>query len=384
VTAAGLRLVLFTDTYAPQVNGVARTLGRLADALRARGGDVAVFTPHDPAGPSPAECERFASVAFWAYPQLRLAHPMADSVDARIRSFRPTLIHAATPFGMGLAARSAALRHDIPFVTSYHTSFAAYAAHYRLGGLASAGWHFLRWFHNSGQRTYCPTQAIVDEVRAHGFERTAVWSRGVDVDRFSPRFRCQSFRQSIGLGPDDPLILYVGRLAAEKGLGCALDAMHIVADRLPGVRFALVGGGPFSDEVHRRAPAGSWIPGLLQDHALSQVFASADCFLFPSTTDTFGNVLLEAAASGLPIVAADAPPTREILATTGAARLATQNTPIGLADALVSLCGTITARHEMGRAARRWAETRSWDTEWDRLFADYAALTTGSSTGAAA
>jgi phosphatidylinositol alpha 1,6-mannosyltransferase len=384
MTAAGVRLAVFTDTYAPQVNGVARTLGRLADALRARGGEVAVFTPHDPAGPSPAECERFASVAFWAYPQLRLAHPMADTVDARIRAFRPTLVHAATPFGMGLAGRSAALRHGIPLVTSYHTSFAAYAAHYRLGGLASAGWHFLRWFHNSGQRTYCPTHAIVDEVRVHGFERTAVWSRGVDVNRFSPRFRCEAFRRSIGLGPDDPLVLYVGRLAAEKGLGSALDAMRIVAERLPAVRFALVGDGPFADEVHRRAPTGSWIPGVLQGDELSRVFASADCFLFPSTTDTFGNVLLEAAASGLPIVAADAAPTRELLATTGAARLATQNAPIGLADALVSLCQTITERREMGREARRWAETRSWDSVWDRLFADYTALTISSSAGAAA
>jgi phosphatidylinositol alpha 1,6-mannosyltransferase len=381
---SSLRLALFTDTYAPQVNGVARTLARLTEAVRARGGDVAVFTPHDPAGPSPAECERFASVAFWAYPQLRLAHPLAATVDARIAAFSPTLIHAATPFGMGLAGRSAALRHGIPFVSSYHTSFAAYAAYYRLGALAAPGWHFLRWFHNSGQRTYCPTHAIVREVRGHGFERTAVWSRGVDVTRFAPHFRQESLRRSIGVKADERLVLYVGRLAAEKGLDVALTATEAVAAQVPGVRFAFVGDGPFADDVRRRAPAGTWLPGSMHGEALSAAFASADCFLFPSTTDTFGNVLLEAAASGLPIVAADAPPTRELLADSGAALLVPPTDAVHMARAVARVCHSDDMRRVMSSAARVWAESKSWARVWDDLLEDYAAVRSAPRTIAAA
>jgi glycosyltransferase involved in cell wall biosynthesis len=379
-----LRLAVFSDTYAPQVNGVARTLARLVDAVRASGGDAAVFTAADPMGPCPAECARFASVAFWAYPQLRLAHPSSSAVDATLRRFAPTLIHAATPFGMGLAGRAAALRHRVPLVTSYHTSFAAYASYYRLGALARPGWRFLRWFHNSGRRTFCPTQAIANEVAGHGFVRTAVWSRGVDVDRFSPAHRREALRASIGVGPDDVLVLYVGRLAIEKGLAVAVAAARQVASETGRVRFGFVGDGPYADEVARQAPAGSWIPGALHGDALSIAYASADCFVFPSTTDTFGNVLLEAAASGLPIVAADVGPTRELVGASGAARLFPPTDVGALAAILRTLVADQPARVSMRSMARALAESRAWGQVWDRLLADYAEVQRASAGAMAA
>jgi glycosyltransferase involved in cell wall biosynthesis len=293
------------------------------------------------------------------------------TVDRALAGFRPTLVHAATPFGVGLAGRAAALRHGVPLVTSYHTSFAAYAAHYRLGALALPGWRFLRWFHNSGARTYCPSAAIVDEVRQHGFERLAVWSRGIDVSRFSPARRSAALRAQLGVGDDDVLVLYVGRLASEKGLGPALEGARLAAARAPWLRFAFVGDGPFAAAVRSGAPVGSWVPGTLTGDALAAAYASADLFLFPSTTDTFGNVLLEAAASGLPIVAADAGPTRELLAGSGSARLVPPHDPLGLAEALWGFGADAGARGRAGRAARGLAESRDWGQVWGRLFADY-------------
>ncbi|MCU0636165.1 MAG: glycosyltransferase family 1 protein [Gemmatimonadaceae bacterium] len=362
--ASTLRLALFSDTYLPQVNGVARTLARLVDAVRATGGAVELFTSDDPAAVPIDGCTRFPSVAFWAYPQLRLAHPRAATVDRLLDAFQPTLIHAATPFGVGLAGRAAALRRGVPLVTSYHTSFAAYAAYYGLGAMAAPGWHFLRWFHNSGQRTYCPTRAIVDDLARRGFLGTALWSRGVDVQRFSPRHRDEAWRASIGVASSDRLALYVGRLAAEKGLADALAAAAILADRRAPVRFGFVGDGPYEADVARRAPPGTWLPGVLNGDALARAYASADCFIFPSTTDTFGNVLLEAAASGVPIVAADVGPTRELLGNREMALLVPPAAPEALADAVL-------ARR---RAARQLAEGHAWSAVWDALFASYAAV----------
>lgn len=189
VSAEGLRLALFTDTYAPQINGVSRTLTRLVDAVHDRGGIAKVFTvdvgnrevaegnasTNDVGAEARSVARRYRSVPFWAYNSLRLAWPAQAIVRRELRAFAPTLVHSATEFGVGLAGRRAAHALGVPFVSSYHTSFAAYARYYRLGWLSNCGWSYLRWFHNAGARTYCPTGAIADEVTSHGFTNAAIW-----------------------------------------------------------------------------------------------------------------------------------------------------------------------------------------------------------------
>lgn len=370
----GLRLALFTDTYAPQVNGVARTLERLVSAIEARGGMVRVFAPDDPDAAASPNVERFGSRAFWAYPQLRLAWPSSSRVRAALTDFAPTLVHAATEFGIGLAGRQAARALGIPFVSSYHTSFVAYAEHYGLGALARPGWHFMRWFHNGGLRTYCPTRAIVREVEAQGFERTAVWSRGVDRERFSPHFRAPTLRAQLMQTPDTLVLSYVGRLAAEKGLDVALDALDQVERARPGrVRWLVVGDGPYESEVRHRAPAGTLLTGKLHGHALSEAYASGDVFLFPSTTDTFGNVMLEAMASGLPVIGADVGPTREQL-DSGGGWLVPPGDAEAFARAIVALVDDRSLVHAAARRAHAFAATKSWDAVWDALLRDYLLL----------
>jgi len=374
IDASALRLAVFSDTYPPQVNGVARTLERLVDAISERGGVARVFTVTDPESSAQGHVVRYPSVPFWAYNQVRMAWPRQRLVERSLREFAPTLVHAATEFGVGLAGRTAARSLRVPFVSSYHTSFSAYAKFYRLGLLAEPGWSFMRWFHNAGLRTYCPTQAIVDEVNAEGFTNTAVWSRGVDGVRFSPRFRSPALRARIGASDDTLVVMYVGRLAAEKGLDVALRALRLVNDARPGrMVFVAVGDGPYEAEVRAQAPMGSWLPGKLLGDALSEAYASGDVFLFPSTTDTFGNVLLEAMASGLPVVGADVGPTREQLAP-DRGWLVAPGDAAAFAESLIALVDDRKRLRVAREQALAFAASKTWAQVWDTLICDYLTL----------
>lgn len=368
-----LRLAICSDTFLPQVNGVARTLARLAEAVRARGGQVRVFTTSDPVADATEGVRRFPSVPFWAYPQLQLAAPSPAVIERELREWGATLVHTATPFGIGLAARSAARRADIPFVTSYHTSFSTYARFYRLGALSAPGWRYLRWFHNGGARTYCPTHAVARELRGHGFTNVKIWSRGVDTERFDPRFRSTALRARLGADDETMLVAYVGRIALEKGLDVAIEGMRrAIASSGRRMLFVLAGDGPWADECRRRVSGEMRLVGELHGHRLSELYASADAFLFPSTTDTFGNVLLEAMASGLPIAAADAAPTRELLGGSGAGTLFDGGSPQSLAEAIRVITSDAAVRTGMQRAALLAARHRRWSTVFDELFEDYA------------
>lgn len=369
--AAGLRLAIFSDTALPQMNGVSRTLDRLACAVAARGGAVRLFTTSDPEAAADDDAVRYRSHPFWAYPQLRLALPGRAAAASELRAWGATLVHAATPFGVGLAGRRAARALGLPFVTSYHTSLSAYARFYRLGALSEPGWAFLRWFHNGGARTYCPTRSIERELRQHGFRNTAIWSRGVDTGRFAPAWRSADMRRRLGADDDQLVVAYVGRLAAEKGLDVALDAMRQVERARPGRwRFAFAGDGPYAAHCRAAAPPGSVFLGQVVGDELSAFYASADIFVFPSTTDTFGNVLLEAMASGLAVVGADVGPTREVLGDGGGVTFGAGD-GTALAAALMALEQSPARRQALAAAGVASARRRSWGRIFDALIADY-------------
>ncbi|MBY0490755.1 MAG: glycosyltransferase family 1 protein [Gemmatimonadaceae bacterium] len=369
-----VRLAIFTETFRPQVNGVARTLDRLVQALEAHGGTARVFTADDPAAVAEPGVTRFPSRAFWAYPQLRLAWPSANATSSALADFKPTLVHLATEFGMGLAGRKAARALGVPIVSSYHTNFTAYAKHYRLGALSRPGWQYLRWFHAAAMGTFCPTQASVDDLQAHGFTRCAVWSRGVDSQRFSPRHRKPVWRARAGAWDDTLLVTYVGRLAAEKGLDVALDAVRLAAEQRPAqIRMLVVGDGPGEADARAMAPDCVHFAGRLEGQPLQEAYAAGDVFLFPSTTDTFGNVMLEAMASGLPVLGADVGPTREVLAQGGGWLV-----PPGRAAAFAALLVRLIDDRALVQRAREEAlvaaATRDWDAVWAKLFTAYRAV----------
>jgi phosphatidylinositol alpha 1,6-mannosyltransferase len=351
---------------------VARTLERLVAAVEARGGAVRVETVEDPLAARDARVQRWASAPFWAYPQLRLAAPLRGEVTEGLARWRPTLVHAATPFGVGLAGRAAALALRVPFVTSYHTSFSEYLRHYGLGALDAVAWPYLRWFHNSGRRTFVPTRLVADQLRGQGFRGVRVWGRGVDPSCFHPRFRTREMREAMGAYGDEIVVAYVGRLAPEKGVHVALSAMRELAVRQGArVRFAIAGDGPDEARCRALAPEGTWFAGALHGEALSAFYASADLLVFPSTTETFGNVVLEAMASGVPVIAPDVGATLE-LADAASARLFRGGDAESLREAIEALVADPTERARCRAAGLSVAASRSWNAVWDGLLADYA------------
>jgi phosphatidylinositol alpha 1,6-mannosyltransferase len=370
-----MRLALFCDSYLPQLNGVSLLLERLVDAVHDRGGAVRVFTTTDPHATYDAEIRRWPSVPLWLYPEHRLALPTPASVRRELEAYHPTLVHAASPFGLGLAARRGARALSIPFVSSYHTSWSEYTKFYGLGFLSNFAWRYLRWFHNSGDRTYAPTQAVRADLESHGVRRTAIWSRGVDTLRFSPSARSTALRARLGASENTVICAYVGRLGAEKGLAVAMDGMRRVVARAGAtVLCAIAGDGPYEAECRRLAPPDTVFMGRLSHLELSEFYASADVFIFPSATDTFGNVILEAMASGLPVVGADVGPTRELLGATRGLVFAPGDAA-RFADQVLALVLDRARRVALAREALAFARTRTWDAIFDELFADYARVT---------
>lgn len=365
-----LRLAVFTDTYPPQVNGVARTVARLVDAMESRGAKVCVATVHDPGAPMEARVRRWPSRAFWAYPELRVSAPSVARARALIRAWRPTLIHVVTEFGVGLAGLVGAKREAIPVVTSYHTNFKDYLKFYGLGALSGVAWPYLRWVHNQGARTFVPSRVVARQLEERGFRNVRLWTRGVDTGQFNPAHRSREVRTRWDAA-GDPVVLYVGRLAREKGIATLCAAMHRVRERCPRARLVVVGDGPTRAECVAAAPPGSVFTGMLTGRDLLEAYASADVFAFPSTTETFGNVVLEAMASGLPVIAPDIGATTDI-ANVETARLFRAGNVDTLAEAIVGVLSDASERTRLRAASLSVASRRSWDAVWDRLLLDYA------------
>lgn len=366
-----MRIALFSDTYAPQMNGVARTLQRLVAALTDRGHEVRVYTTSHPGARDRADVRRVPSVPFWGYEELRLAPPLFPGAQRELESWRPHVIHAATPFGVGLAGRSLARSLGIPFLTSYHTQLAQYAGHYGLGTIAGQGMRYLRWFHNSGVRTLVPTRAVADQLEPFGFARLGIWSRGVDAARFHPGYRSPALRETMGARDGSLVVAYVGRIASEKGIEVAVDAMREVHRHASDSVFALAGDGPALRSIRRAAPPHTYFAGRLSGDALSAFYASADVFVFPSITDTFGNVLLEAMASGLAVVAADVPQAREVVGEPGI--FAQPGDAQAFAAAILRCAWDRDHLDAARRASLIRARSRTWFAVWTQLIEDYAA-----------
>ena len=271
-----MRILLVTDAWEPQVNGVVRTLKTTARELTAMGHEVRFLTPLE-----------FRTLPCPTYPEIRLSLFPNAQVARTIRDFDPDVLHIATEGPLGMAARSFALRHDFPFTTAYHTRFPEYVhARFRLPLSWSYAW--LRRFHGQSRSVMAPTQVVVDDLVANGFERVKLWSRGVDHDVFHP----QDVKR---LDSASPIFLYFGRVAVEKNVEAFLDL------DLPGSKW-VVGTGPALEGIRARHPQANYL-GVLDREELAKVYASADVFVFPSRTDTFGLVLLEAMACGLPVAA---------------------------------------------------------------------------------
>lgn len=290
-----MRILVVTDAWRPQVNGVVRTIEHLAVHAPAHGAEIEVLGP-----------EGFRSAPMPTYPEIRLAFATPSAVGRMIFASAPDHVHVATEGPLGHAARRACLRVGRRFTTSYHTRFPEYL---RRRAPIPERWTYawLRRFHNAGAGVMVPTPSIARELEARGFERVTIWTRGVDAKLYRPRPGVDVF------GAPRPVFLYVGRVATEKNLAAFLSL------DLPGSK-VVVGEGPARPALEAAFPAARFT-GALAGEALAEAYASADVFVFPSRTDTFGIVLLEALASGLPVAAFPVPGPLDVLAGSGAGAL---------------------------------------------------------------
>jgi glycosyltransferase involved in cell wall biosynthesis len=356
------------------VSGVGVTLLRLTEALQARGHQLRVYTATyalPPGRSDRPEVHRSPSVPLFLYPDVQWAFPrMRDVVDDLAR-FRPDVVHVATEFSIGIAGVKAGRQLGLPLVASAHTDYDQYATRYGVPWALRAGWHYLRWFYGQAHKVLCPSRIYEQHLHSRGVLHTGIWSRGVDPEWFHPRFRSDAYRARFGVGPDDLLVTYIGRIAREKNLDLLLRAWEKLAPVRRGAQLVLVGRGPLEDEIRRRELPAVHVTGLLQGRELSAAYASADVFTFPSPTETFGNSLLEAMGSGLPPLVAAAGGVLEFSEHGRNAWLVAPNSATAIEAGLHRLLVDPALRRHLAAGALETARQRDWAQVYERLIADY-------------
>ncbi|HVX89663.1 MAG TPA: glycosyltransferase family 1 protein [Gemmatimonadales bacterium] len=363
-----MRISLITDTYLPEVNGVTTVLATMRQGLRARGHEVQVIAPaYDRPGPDDEGVIRRWSLRFPPYPQMRLSLPVGGDVRRALTGFRPDIVHVATEGPLGTLGRRAALASGIPLVTSFHTDFPRYAERYLGQWAVGPVQGYLRRFHAPAYLTQTPSQTTRDELAVLGFRRPVVWGRGVDTRLFHPAHRSVARRAALGVNDDTPIVLHVSRLAVEKDVGtlvAAFRAAHAeLGDR---ARFIVAGDGPEGAMVRSALPFATHY-GFIDRTRLAEVYADSDLFIFPSPTETCGLVVLEAMASGLPVITSDRGGVLENVRHALNGVMVPAGDHGAFTQAIVDLVELPRGRAAMASAARAFAVARDWDRELDQL-----------------
>ena len=366
-----MKLALVTETYPPEVNGVAMTLQRLVRGLAVRGHEVTVVRPRlkgalptDPTDPAGLAHEFVPSLPLPFYSELRVGLPVYFRLKRLWRRQRPEVVHIATEGPLGWAALLAARKLAIPVSTSFHTNFQQYMQQYMFRAMHGIAFGYLRAFHNRAACTLTPTAQMKAELEAERFERVGVLTRGVDGALFAPSRRSEELRSRWGVAADDPVFLYVGRLAVEKNIDLAVRAFLRVQAVEPRAHFVLVGDGPARGVLEKRYPMFHFA-GMRRGEDLAAHYASGDVFLFPSATETFGNVVTEALSSGLAVLCFDYAAGRQHIRSWSNGVLV----PFGDAEAYAAAAVELLRRRSewptMRAAARAMAESITWERVFD-------------------
>lgn len=357
------RVALFAGAYNHIADGVSLTLNRLVDYLERQGVSVRVFAPtvDDPPLDHAGTLIPTPSVPLPGRSEYRFTLGITPSVREKLDAFDPTLFHIATPDLLGRHALHLATSAGIPAVASYHTHFSSYLKYYHLDLLESPIWQYLRRFYEKCEQIYVPSTAMAEILREHGItEGLRLWQRGVDTDRFTPERRSLSWRRSHGIDDDEVVVAFVSRLVWEKGLDVYADVIERLERQNVPHRSLVVGDGPAREELEDRLP-NTLFTGFLEGSDLARAYASSDVFLFPSDTETFGNVTLEAMASGLPTVCAQAVGSRDLVRDGTTGMLCSPGDVNAFADAVRQLIIDSSLRHRMSRAAFKRAKDFRWN-----------------------
>lgn len=360
--AHSLRVEFITETWPPEINGVARTLEALVNGLRARGHRVGVVRPRHEGGAEahgPAEL-LVPGMGLPGYPGVRLGLPAGRGLRRRWAEARPDVIYIATEGPLGHSALRQARRLGIPVVAGFHTNFDAYSGHYHMGLLRRPVEAYLRRFHNRATTTLVPSAEGRERLVQRGFQRLALLGRGVDTELFDPHRRSQALRAEWGAGPETPVALHVGRIAPEKNIEGLIDAFRAIRQRVPECQLVVVGDGPAAERLAAALPE-LILTGPRTGQDLARHYASGDLFVFPSQTETFGNVVTEAMASGLAVVAFNRAAAGRYLRDGFNGRLVEPADEPGFNTAAAELAADSEARARMGQAARETAQGIGWE-----------------------
>jgi phosphatidylinositol alpha 1,6-mannosyltransferase len=363
-----MRIALFSETFLPKLDGVANTLCYLLEHLARRGHDCLMFAPEGaPERYAQTTIIGLSSFSFPLYPELRLVPPGVN-VERELQEFGPDLIMLVNPALLGLVGLRHARALDLPVVAAYCTDIPYYTEKYGFGMLRDPVWAYFRWLHNQADLNLCPSHFTRQQLEAQGFERLKLWRRGVDGSRFNPGYRSRQWRERLSGGaPDAPLLLYVGRLATEK----RVDWLRPALDALPAARLAIVGDGPSREELKALfAGTHTVFTGFLQGEDLSHAYASADVFCFPSASETFGNVVLEAMASGLPVIVARSGGQVDHVRQGHNGLLFPTEDQDALTRAIERLVSDLPYARQLGVNALEYARTQTWEIILDTLLYD--------------
>ena len=368
-----LRVAIFTGNYNHIRDGVSLTLNRLVAFLESQNIPVIIVGPTGdvPAIEHVGEFLSVPSIPMPGRPEYRVTIGFPEDVQKRLREFNPTLIHIATPDLLGFRSMRFAQMNKIQIVSSYHTHFTSYLKYYSMEMLEVLGWKYLSWFYSQCKHIYVPSGSMADELKEHGIsEGLRIWARGVDIQLFNPEKRDMQWRRDQGIEDNEIVVTFVSRLVWEKDLQTVVDSLNKLFPKYENVRILIVGDGPAKNELKLMMPKAVFT-GFLSGEDLARAYASSDIFFFPSDTETFGNVTLEAMASGLPSVVADATGSKSLVEHGVNGLLCPPKKTVFFAEALSSLIENPTQRKEMSLVARQKAMPYSWKQVNAGLLSNY-------------
>jgi glycosyltransferase involved in cell wall biosynthesis len=364
-----MRIAIFTETFLPKIDGITNTLCYLLDHLHYRGHQVLVIAPDGGVNfYGQIEIVRLPAIPFPLYPEFRLSFPLID-IEKKLNDFSPNIIHVINPISLCLAGIWYAREKNIPLVASYHTDIPGYTIRWGIPYLYDTAWHLLKYIHNQADLNLAPSHHTKNELILKGFKNVEIWGRGVDVNRFNPIHLSPQMRHYLTNGnSNDPLIIFVGRLAVEK----RIETLRPLVDACSNLRLAIIGDGPVRNELERLFNGTNTVfTGYLSGSDLSSAYATSDAFVFTGANETFGNVILEAMASGLPVIIPNSGGVLEHIEDSKNGLTYDVSSPKDIIKKTKALIDNPTQRKLMGEVARLTAEKINWAQILDNLIERY-------------
>jgi len=371
-----MKIAYFTESLPPNRDGVSHTLLQISKYMLSQNVDIRFLSPFKPDSSHwlNEKVRKVKSIPFPMYTAYRISFPVLTDIDGYLDDFQPDLIHVISPTALCHYGLKYARKNEIPAVGSYHTHFVSYLKYYGFEQLESLGWKYLAWFYNQCKETYVPSVSVRKALQAHDIGNVQVLPHGIDTDRFSPEFRSNRIRRYLEVDENKPVLLFVGRLVKEKDLADLIEVIKLLEQHGYRFKMVFVGDGPMREDLERQLP-NAHFTGTLTGNELAQWYASSDLFVFPSTTETFGLVVQEAFASGIPVIGVREGGVKNLIQEGINGYISEPNNPPEFADKVQQLIENSDERRRLGQNARALVKQHTWSKVNQQLLERYQLLT---------